>query len=130
MTNSFKPDHYNSVSPYFVIDGAQRYVDFLKRLFNAKERRRYDMPDGTIMHIEIEIDDTIVMMGDASDKFPANTSLMHVYVPDVDRIFNLAVDLGCEVIERPKVREGDPDKRGTFKDYTGNVWSVSTQLKS
>ena len=127
MNKQFKPTGYNSVSPYFVVDGAQKFVGFLKQVFNAKERRRYDMPDGTIMHIEIEIDDSIIMIGDASEQVPANTHLMHVYVPDVDKIFNLAIELGCGIIEQPKEQEGDPDRRGTFKDFAGNIWSVATQ---
>jgi hypothetical protein len=46
----------------------------------------------------------------------------------VDEIFEKAVKAGCEIIERPKVREGDPDRRATFKDFAGNLWSVGTQL--
>ncbi len=128
MSKEFKPTGYNSVSPYFVVNGAKKMVDLLKELFSAKEKRRYNMPDGTIMHVEVQIDDSIIMIGDASEQFPANTHLMHVYVPDADEIFNSALDLGCESVEPPKVKEGDPDKRGTFIDFAGNVWSVATQL--
>ena len=81
MSHDYKPEGYNSVSPYFIVDGAQKMVDFLKELFNAQEKRRYDMPDGTIMHVELQIDDSIIMLGDSS-KFPAVTHVMHVYVED------------------------------------------------
>ncbi len=127
-SKSFKPHGYNSVSPYFVINNAQKLVDLLKAVFEAVEKRRYNHPDGTIMHLELLIDDTIIMMGEASEKFPANTQLIHVYVEDVEEIINKARNLGCEVLEEPKTREGDPDKRGTFKDFAGNFWSVGTQL--
>lgn len=99
------------------------------KVFNAKELRRYDNPDGTIMHAEIQIDDSVLMLGDASDKFPPVPLVMHVYVPNVDDIFNKAINAGCEIIEQPKEREGDPDRRATFKDFAGNMWSVGTQLK-
>jgi uncharacterized glyoxalase superfamily protein PhnB len=128
MDKRYKPENYNSVSAYFVVEGAQKFVDFLKQLFNATERRRYDMPDGTIMHIELQIDDTIIMIGDASEEFLANNHLMHAYVPDVDSTFEKALELGCEAIERPRETNGDPDRRGTFKDMAGNIWSVATQL--
>lgn len=128
MKKNFKPSNYNSVSPYFIVNGAQTFIDLMTEIFGAKELRRYDMPDGTIMHAEIQIDDSILMLGDASDKFPPVPLVMHVYVPNVDEIFDKAVQAGCEVIEKPKEREGDPDRRATFKDFAGNMWSVGTQL--
>lgn len=127
MYKLYKPAKYNSVSPYFVVDGAQAFSDFLKKLFHAREMRRYDKPDGTVMHMELQIDDSIIMLGDSSKEFPANTHLMHVYVPDVDKTFALAMELGCKPIEQPKERKGDPDRRGTFMDYAGNYWSIGTQ---
>jgi PhnB protein len=128
MNKEFKPPGYNSVSPYFIVDGAQKLIDLLHKLFNAKELRRYDMPDGTIMHAEMEIDDSVIMLGDSSEKYPPITLLMHVYVSNVDEIFEKAIELGCVSMEAPKQNEGDPDRRGTFKDFAGNLWSIATQL--
>ena len=127
MDTNFKPSGYTSVSPYFIVKGAQKFIDLMKTIFNAKELRRYNMPDGSIMHAEIQIDDSVVMLGEASEKFPPVPVVMHVYVPNVDEIFNKAIEAGCEVIEKPKEREGDPDRRATFKDFAGNLWSVGTQ---
>jgi uncharacterized glyoxalase superfamily protein PhnB len=59
MNKAFKPAGYNSVSPYFIVNGAQKFIDLMKKIFDAKELRRYDMPDGTIMHAEIQIDDSV-----------------------------------------------------------------------
>lgn len=128
MEKQYKPEGYNSVSPYFVVNGARKFVDLLKLIFNARERRRYDMPDGSIMHVELQIDDSVIMIGDSSDQFPPNQHLIHVYVSDVDEVFDKAIDAGCEPVEPPKEREGDPDRRGSFKDFAGNVWSIGTQL--
>ena len=127
MEKQFKPIGYNSVSPYFIVSGGQKFIDLMKEIFNAKELRRYDMPDGSIMHAEIQIDDSVIMIGDSSEKFPPVQLVMHVYVPNVDETFQKAVDAGCEIVEQPTEREGDPDKRGTFKDFAGNMWSVGTQ---
>lgn len=127
MEKQFKPIGYNSVSPYFIVNGGQKFIDLMKEIFNAKELRRYDMPDGSIMHAEIQIDDSVIMIGDSSEKFPPVQIVMHVYVPNVDETFQKAVDAGCEIVEQPTEREGDPDKRGTFKDFAGNMWSVGTQ---
>ena len=127
MNKPYKPEEYNSVSPYFIVNGAQKLADLLKGIFNAVEKRRFDKPDGSIMHMEMQIDDSIIMMGDASEQWPANTLIMHVYVPDVEGTFKRAIQAGCESIEEPKLREGDPDRRGTFKDFAGNMWSIGTQ---
>ena len=69
------------------------------------------------------------MLGESSERFPPQAMVMHVYVPDVDATFGKAVNAGCEVIQEPKAQENDPDKRGTFKDFAGNMWSIGTQQK-
>ena len=124
----FKPSGYNSVSPYFIVNDAQKFIDLMKNIFGAKELRRYDRPDGTIMHAEIQIDDSVIMLGDSSDKFPPRSVVIHVYVPDVDKTFEKAIAAGCEIVEKPKQQANDPDRRATFKDFAGNMWSVGTQL--
>ncbi|HZF65818.1 MAG TPA: VOC family protein [Chitinophagaceae bacterium] len=128
MNKTFKPTGYNSVSPYFIVNGAQRLIDLLKNVFDATELRRYDMPDGTIMHAEIQIDDSVIMVGDSSEKYLPVPAVIHVYVPDVDKTFEKAIEAGCEIVEKPKQQENDPDRRGTFKDFAGNMWSIGTQL--
>ena len=127
MSPPFKPSGYNAVSPYLVVDGAQRMIDFLKTVFGAKELRRYDNADGTIMHAEVKIDDLVVMMGDASAEFPANKLLIHVYVADVDAVFGKALAAGATADQEPQQKPGDPDPRGSFKDFAGNIWAVGTQ---
>jgi PhnB protein len=127
MNKDFKPAGYNSVSPYFIVNGAQKLIDLLTAIFDAKELRRYDRPDGTIMHAEIQIDDSVIMLSDSSDMFPPVQLILHVYVPNVDETFQKAVNAGCNIVELPKSREGDPDRRATFNDFAGNMWSVGTQ---
>lgn len=128
MNKSFKPTGYNSVSPYFIVPDADRFIQLMKDLFDAQELRRYDMPDGSLMHAELMLDDTVIMLGQATEKYPPVPMVMHVYVPDVDAAYNKALDLGCTSMEAPKQREGDPDRRASFKDYAGNWWSVGTQV--
>ncbi|HPN72145.1 MAG TPA: VOC family protein [Saprospiraceae bacterium] len=127
-SKDFKPQGYNSVSPYFIVNGAGKLITLLQQIFDAKEMRRFENPDGSIMHAEVQIDDSIIMVSDATDKYPPITLVMHVYVPNVDEIFHKAIEAGCEISEAPKQREGDPDRRATFIDFAGNMWSVGTQL--
>lgn len=124
-----KPDGYTTVSPYLVIAGAQRVIDFLKQAFGAIDLRRYDMPDGTVMHAEVRIDDTVVMIGDAGEEWPANPSFLHVYVPDVDATYARALKAGGVSVQEPVRKEGDPDRRGGVRDPGGNTWWISTQME-
>lgn len=129
MKHPFKPAGYNSVSPYFIIPDAEKFIGLIQHIFDAFELRRYNRPDGSVMHAEFRIDDSVIMIGEASDEYPSVPIVMHVYVPDVDNIFEKAVATGCEVVEKPKQNENDPDRRGTFRDYAGNLWSIGTQLQ-
>ncbi len=122
-----KPEGYSSVSPYLVVDGAQRVIEFLKQTFDATELRRYDKPDGSVMHAEVRIDDTVVMLGDGGEAWPAFPSFLHVYVPDVDAAYRRALAAGGVSVQEPQQREGDPDRRGGVKDPAGNTWWISTQ---
>jgi PhnB protein len=128
MPGNWKPADYSSVSPYIMARNAQGVIDFLKQVLGATDLRRYDMPDGSIMHAEVRIDDSVIMLADASDEFPAFPIWMHVYVPDVDATYRRALDLGAESVQEPREREGDPDRRGGVKDPAGNTWWISTQL--
>lgn len=126
MSNNFKPEGYNSVSPYFIVKDAGRFITLIQNIFDAEATRRFDNPDGSIMHAEMKIDDSVIMLSEATARYPQQPIIMHVYVPDVDATFKKAIELGCELIDEPKT-SGDLDKRGTFKDFAGNMWSVSTQ---
>lgn len=126
---NYKPKGYNSVSPYFVATEPDRFIELLSKIFGAKQLRRYDRPDGSLMHAEVQLDDSVIMIGGANEEYPANQLLVHVYVPDAKASFKKAVALGCEALEEPENKENDPDLRGMFRDYLGNVWAVGTQTK-
>ncbi len=128
MEKTYKPAGYNSLSPYFIVDDCSKMVDLLKGIFNAKELRKYENTDGTIMHIELKIDDSVIMLSDSSETYPANQLLIHVYVRDVYSTFKKAIGLGCQVVEEPLNKQGDPDVRGSFKDFQGNTWAIGMQL--
>ena len=127
MTIQWKPDGYTSVSPYLMVNGSQRVIDFLKRAFGATELRRFDGPDGSVLHAEVRIDDTVVMMAEGSKGWPAFPAWLHLYVRDVDDAYQRALKAGGESVQPPQQREGDPDRRGGVKDPTGNTWWISTQ---
>jgi uncharacterized glyoxalase superfamily protein PhnB len=127
MTQHYKPEGYTSVAVYIMADGAQRVIEFLKQTFNAEELRRYDKPDGSIMHAEVRIDDTVVMLADAGDDVPGFPVWLHVYVPDVDATYQRALAAGGVSVQAPQ-QQGDPDRRGGVQDPAGNTWWIATQV--
>lgn len=128
MSERWKPTGYSTVSPYLVATNAQRVLDFAAKVFGAVALRRYDREDGTILHAEFRIDDTVIMLSDGGPDYPPVPSLLHVYVSDVDATYARALAAGATGLEAPKTQPGDPDKRGMVKDPCGNTWAISTQV--
>src|SRR2546421_12102504 len=127
MAASYKPEGYSTVSPYLIAAGAQAVIDFLKKAFGARELRRYDMPDGSIMHAEVRIGDTVVMIGDAGEHWPAVPAHLHVYVDSVDETYRRALDAGGVSGPPPQPKGQGPGRRGGGKDPSGNDWGIAGQ---
>jgi PhnB protein len=127
MTATFKPNGYTSVAPYLIVDGASRTIDFLTRVFGAAELRRFPDPSGRLMHAEVHIDDTVVMLADSAEGWPAVASHVHVYVPDVDATYRRALEAGATSVQEP-VKKDDADKRGGVKDAAGTTWWMATKV--
>ncbi len=124
---TYKPENYNSLSPYLIVDDAQKLTDLLTVIFNAKVLRRFNHENGKIAHIELKLDDSVLMISDSTENYKAHKIMLHIYVPDVLKTFEKAIANGCEIIEKPINKPGDPDTRGSFYDFAGNYWAVSTQ---
>lgn len=124
---TFKPDGYNSVSPYLVVNGAQATIDFLVAVFAAKQLRTIPGGDGKLRHGEVRIDDTVLMLADAIEDWPAVPAHIHIYVADVDATYARALKAGATPIQEP-VRKDDPDKRGGFRDAGGTTWWIAEQI--
>jgi len=125
----YKPVGYSSVSPYLIVNGANATIDFLKRVFGAVELRRFPDESGRLMHAEVRIDDTIVMVADpAPPSWPANPTYVHIYVHDVDATYRKALEAGAESVQEP-VKKQDEDKRGGVKDAGGTTWWIATKVE-
>jgi len=126
---AFKPNGYNSVSPYLIVKDGKKFVDMIEQVFDGQLTRSYKREDGSIMHAEVKLDDSIIMFSEATPEYGVYSLWMHVYVPDVHASFQRAIDFGCELISEPEQKPGDPDCRGSFRDSDGINWCVSTQPK-
>jgi uncharacterized glyoxalase superfamily protein PhnB len=127
MHTSHKPAGYTTASPYLIVNGAAGTIDFLKQVFGATELRRFEAEGGGIMHAEVRIDDTVVMVADAVEGWPALGSHVHVYVADVDDTYRRALAAGAESVQEP-VQKDDEDKRGGVKDAGGTTWWIATRM--
>ena len=120
----YKPQGYSSVSVYLMVTEAQRVIDFLGEALGATPLRRIDNPDGTVLHAEMQIDDSVVMLTDVETASPSH---IHVYVPDVDAAYARALHAGGVSVQEPR-QQDDPDRRCGVADVSGNVWWLSTQV--
>lgn len=127
MDMSYKPENYSTVSPYLIVADAAATIAFLERVFEAAELRRFPRPDGKLMHAEVRIDDTVVMLADSVEGWPPVQSYVHVYVADVDAAYRRALEAGAESVQEP-VQKEDEDKRGGVKDAGGTTWWIATRL--
>ncbi len=130
------PQGYHSVTPYLFIKGAASAIDYYKKVFGAEERVRMPGPDGRVMHAELQIGDSIVMLADENLQIGAKSpqtiggtsSSLHVYVQDVDTIAQKAVDAGGQLV-RPVKNQFYGDRSGTLIDPFGHMWSVATHIE-
>ncbi len=122
---SYKPEGYTAVAPYLVVDGASKTIEFVVRALDAVEIRRFAGDDGRIMHAEVRIDDTVVMIADPPEGRPATPSSVHVYVTDVDASYKRALEAGGESVQEP-IQRDDPDRRCGVKDSGGTTWWLAT----
>lgn len=91
MSSQHKLTGYNTVSPCLIVSGADATIHFLVEVFGANQLRRIADPSGKVMHAELRIDDTVIMLGDAAPPaWPAIPSHVHIYVPDVDSAYKKA----------------------------------------
>jgi len=120
------PDGYHTLTPYITVRDAAKVVDFLKQAFGAETTHDpVKRPDGKIMHVEVKIGDSRVMLGEESETAKANASTLYLYSADVDDLYRRAVKAGGKTIMEPTdMFYGD--RCGGVKDPSGNSWMIAT----
>jgi PhnB protein len=128
MNERYKPAGWSTVSPYLIVNGAAATIEFLKRVFDAMEVRKIPGESGRIMHAEVRIEDSIIMLADsAPPEWPPSASSVHIYVRDVDVTYRKALEAGAVSVQEP-VKGEDEDKRGGIKDAGGITWWIATKV--
>ncbi len=130
------PTGFHAVTPYLVICGAARAIEFYKKAFNAKEISRSKLPDGRILNAQIKIGDSIVML---SEEFPgsdvksptsvgSSTATLHIYSKDAEKLWRQAISAGAK-ITMPMENQFWGERYGQLLDPFGHRWSISKQIR-
>src|ERR1700722_660524 len=127
------PEEYDTVTPYLIVRGGAKAIEFYKQGFGAKETVRMGGPDGKIGHAELEIGDSKVMLADEGpgtliqgpEALGGTAVSLVIYDADVDATFNRAVAAGGKVL-RPLADQFYGDRTGPLRDPFGHIWTVAT----
>ena len=129
MSSGYKPDGYSSVSPYLIVADAGQTIAFLAQVFDAVALRRITDPSGRVIHAEVRIDDSVLMIADAAPGWPALDAHVHIYVPDVDATYQRALAAGATAVQSPEQKDA-ADRRGGVGDGGGTTWWIATNVGS
>jgi PhnB protein len=130
------PDGYHSITPYLVVRGAAKAIDFYMRAFGARELMRLGAPGEKIGHAELQIGDSRIMLADEHPEMnalapqsPGSSGVgICLYVPDVDEVVQQAIDAGATV-ERPLADQFYGDRSATLTDPFGHKWTIATHIE-
>ena len=130
------PEGYHTVTPALTVKHGAEAIEFYKRAFGAQEVMRMNNPDGKIMHAEIKVGDSRIMLNDEMPDMgclsPASvggpTGSLYLYVPDVDAAFQRAVTAGAKVL-MPVTDMFWGDRFGQVEDPSGHRWSLATHVE-
>jgi PhnB protein len=122
------PEGYNTFTPYFVVEGASDFVEFLNKAFGAQEMYRFPAPGGKLGHAEVRVGSSVLMLADTSSDYPASRMNAYLYVTDVDTTYKKAVAAGGQSKREP-ANQFYGDRVATVIDRWGNTWSIGTHVE-
>lgn len=122
------PDGYHTVTPYLVVEGAAKLLDFLDRAFGGKVTERVERPDGAIGHAEVRLGDSMLMLAEASAQWKPMPALIYLYVNDTDSTYQRALQAGATSVMEP-ANQFYGDRNGGVKDPFGNLWWIGTHVE-
>jgi PhnB protein len=135
---SYIPKDYNSITPYLIVNGAARAIDYYKKVFGATEVFRMNGPDGKVGHAELKIGNSQIMLADENPSMGqghtsaatigASPVSLYVYLPDVDRVVERAAAEGAKIL-KPVQDQFYGDRSGFIQDPFGHLWGVATHVE-
>lgn len=120
------PAGFSNLTPYVIVQGADKLIQFMKQAFGAEEVFRVAEPDGTIGHAEVRIGDSMLELSDGGEAWPPRPAAIHLYVPDADRSYARALAAGAKSLIAPTDMPYG-DREADITDPFGNNWYVGTR---
>jgi len=132
---SYIPQGYNAVIPALAFKGTDAAIKWYVNVFGAKEKMRFDNPDGTIAHAEITIGDNVIMLAEENPEYNSSPKTLKgnsvnicIYLPDVDAVIKKATANGANLI-MPVEDQFYGDRSGRIEDPFGYRWIIATHIK-
>jgi uncharacterized glyoxalase superfamily protein PhnB len=122
------PDGFHSITPYLIVDGAAKIIDFMQKAFDAKLEHETKRPDGKIMHATLKIGDSMIMISDASEHAKATNTMLYLYVADVEATYQKALKAGATSVTEP-ADQFYGDRSGGVRDAAGNQWWLGKHIE-
>jgi uncharacterized glyoxalase superfamily protein PhnB len=124
----YVPPGYHTLTPCFTVDGAMKFLDFLKQTFGAEDIALHQDDEGKLRCGEVRIGDSIIMIFDSVEQWKPMPSQMYLYTKDTDALYNKAIANGAKSIHAPMdMYYGD--RSGGIQDAWGNYWWIATRLE-
>lgn len=122
------PEGRPRVSPYLIVDDAAGLIDFMVGVFDAEVLVRHLTSDGRVMHAEVRVVDSVLMVGGANAQWPAVPAALHIYVEDVDAVYARAVAATATALESP-VTKFYGDRSAHVISPGGVAWFITTHVE-
>jgi PhnB protein len=119
------PEGYQIVMPYIIVEGAEKFINFLKTVFNAKEKLSVPGSEGGIMHAEVIIGDSTIMLADATAQYKPSPAGMFIYVEDTNKTYETALKEGATSLMEPQ-KQSYASLTAGIRDEFGNTWWLAT----
>jgi PhnB protein len=122
------PDGYSTVTPYLIVSDVNKELEFIERALGGSATYKMQMPDGFVSHAEAQIGTSRVMIGGRSGVMQNTSSMFYLYVEDIDRHYQQAVNAGAESLQEPQVQFYG-DRTAAVKDPFGNQWYLASHVQ-
>jgi PhnB protein len=129
MAKKFIPEGYPQVSPYLIVDEPAALIQFIVDVLGGKETRRHEDDKGRIAHAEVRIGDSVIMMGGATEQWPAAPAALYVYVEDTDAAYQRGLAAGATSLQEP-ADQFYGDRTAGVRDRFGNQWFIGTHIEA
>lgn len=122
------PEGFHTVTPFLMVDNASGFIDFVQNAFGGKVTYKMKSDDGKVMHATVKVGDSTLMISDPTERYGPVTSMLHLYVNDVDTVYQRALKANATAIRQP-TDEFYGDRSAGVKDQWGNQWWIATHIE-